>query len=297
MSVRITDYGMDAVTSVDSNHSSNYEYFEKWHRYTAVGTGSTAPSQSDVALEAEVARTDSTGGFPLEGVAEQDATANRQRYKTTTYRVFDFTSSYNLAEYGHFTSSSGSNAVFRDLFRQDPNDPNSAAITISVQDGDQLQIIKTFIIEIPWEAVAKTITITGIGDLPGTHVAASVSTGWVRELIRALWPGENSSSLVALPLKQAVSTDRTTQLHNSDIGDSVNCTKDAYTSGSYTIRLRAKFETSQNNFDWYGWCAGGFNNVNVEYASIRFITDAHPAFTKADTHTLELVLDTSWARG
>ena len=297
MSVRITNQGLDLVTSVDSNDSTGIMYFEKWHRYTAIGTGSTAPAQTDIGLEAEVARTSSTGGFSGTDTEELDATANKARYVTTTYRVFNFTSSYNLTEYGHFTGSSGSNAVFRDLFRQDPNDPNSAAITISVQDGDQLQIIKTFILEVAWEAASKTVDVTGIGNITGTQVLGVQSASWLKNLLRTLWPGENPAYLKVFALDETVPTDRGAQLPGSALSSQKSCTQDDYTSGTYTRRRKAKFETSDANHDWYGWCAGGFNSTNAQYASLRFVTDTQPAFTKADTHTLELWLDVSWARG
>jgi len=296
MSARITNYGMDRVASTSSYYPSSTDaYFERWHRYTAVGTGSSTPSESDVALEAEVARTSDTGGFLKSETAETDSTNNVVRYTSTTYRVFNFSASYNLTEYGHFTDSTGSNAVFRDLFRQDPNDPNSAAITISVQSGDQLQIIKTFVLEVAWEAVAKTVTITGIGDIAGTQVVAAATTEFATILgfLRGLWPGETSSTYVDMhPFSAAVGSTARDYSVSSSIGIGADGIRDTYTSGSYTLRTRFTYQTNEANHEWYGWVAFGYRD-----AGVRFIPDTQPAFTKADTYTLEIWLDVSWARG
>ena len=307
MSVRITDYGMDQVAAVASSQPSiSHAYFERWHRYTAIGTGSSTPAQTDVALEAEVARTQDNGGFQRDEVFEADASANVVRFRSTTYRVFNISASYNLTEYGHFINSSGSNAVFRDLFRQDPNDPNSTAITISVQDGDQLQIIKTFIIEIPWTEETKTVTISGIGDVAGTQVFGVSSNAdiYLRYTFTSLWPGETSYQR-AWWFDGPVTAGRADELPSSSLGDIpndsdwVNGTADPYTPGSHIRRKRFKWETSEGNTEWYGWCFGGYDlySNTPRRASFRFIFDTQPGFTKADTHTLEIWLDVSWARG
>ena len=289
MSIRITDYGLDAVAAVNSPSS--------WINYTAVGTGSTAPSQADTALEAEVARTSSSGGFSGTKQVVQDATGNKLRYEATSYRVFNFTSSYNLTEYGHFTGSSGGNAVFRDLFRQDPNDPNSQAVTISVQNGDQLQIIRTLVIEVPWEEVTTTqvLTVPGGSDisLPGTQtVGIKTSYSGLAELFEyVLWPGATTSRFYLLD--PGVDSSRTTGAGSFIVYGSAS--EDAYVSGSYTRRRRRTFTTAEANQQIGGWAISYSNRYN-NYC-FKFVIDPNTNFTKSNTHTLEILFDVSWSRG
>ncbi len=297
MSVRITDYGMDAVAAVDAYRTGDHAYFEKWHMYTAVGTGSTAPSQADTALVSEVARTSSNGGFARTEEKGTDSTTNTVWFRSTTYRVFNFSSAYNLTEYGHFTSSSGANAVFRDLFRQNPNDPNSAAVTISVQSGDQLQIIKTFELTADWNNLAKTVTLTVPG---GTDITLSGVQGWgggytfLDSMLAALWPGHSSGAFASLHGTQT--TDRTQAINTSGVV-AKNITRDAYAAGTYTRRYRATYSTADANKAWSGWAFVWSTSTSFMNPSFRFVFDTPDSFTKDNTHTLELLLDVSWSRG
>ena len=297
MSIRITDYGMDAVPTVDAYRTGDHAWFEKWHMYTAVGTGSTAPAQSDVALVAEVARTSSNGGFARNEESGTDATANTVWFRSTTYRVFNFTSAYNLTEFGHFRNSSGANAVYRELFRQDPNDPNSQAITISVQNGDQLQIIKTFELTADWNNLAKTVTLTVPG---GTDISMPGTQGWggnhtfLENMLAALWPGHTTGYITSLHGTQ--STDRT-QVINTSGTVPKSITRDTYTSGTYTRRYRAMYQTADANTAWSGWAFVWNSSTAFMTPSFRFVFDTADSFTKQNTHTLELYLDVSWSRG
>jgi len=286
MSVRITDYGMDAVATAYSK--------ESWMiSYIAVGTGSAEPSQSDTALEAEVARTNSDGGFSASSSETLDSATSTARSEYTAYRVFDFTSSYNLTEYGHFMVSSGGSAVFRDLFRQDPNDPNSQPVTISVQAGDQLQIIVTVSVVIPWEEVAQTVTFTVPGgtDITLNGTAALGVVASPATIADTLWPGYTEGVLMLA--KPGESTSRATAINNGYLGIS-DVTRDSYVAGSYTRRIRGQFGTADGNGDIGGWAVGrdgGRYNDDV----FKFILDT--PFTKDSTHILELLLDVSWSRG
>jgi len=298
VSIRITDYGMDAVASTNPvTTSSAIPSFENWHMYTAVGTGTSAPATSDTGLDAEVARTNSNGGFSMQESKEFDSVANVIRYTSTTYRVFNFTSAYNLTEYGHFTSSSGANAVFRDLFRQDPNDPNSQAVVISVQDGDQLQIIKIFVLEVDWSDIAKTVTFT-VPDgtdlsFPGTQGFGGTDTTYLDRFLRSLWPGDGERRYICL-LAGTQPTDRT-QAVNATGAACVTANSLPYTAGSYTRRFTGTFGTSSANATWSGLAFTGM--YLLDNIAFRFVFDTADSFTKEDTHTLELYLDVSWSRG
>ena len=88
--------------------------------YVAIGTGTTAPSSSDTALENEVARTVATTGRTTTNVTNDTATWDA---------TFNFTSSYAITEAGIFDSSTGGNMLARQTFS-----------AINVQSGDTLTI-------------------------------------------------------------------------------------------------------------------------------------------------------------
>lgn len=299
MSVRITNFGLDAVAQVDSGASSSFPPFYKWSRYTAIGTGTTPPSQTDTALANEIARTDSNGGFSHTEQYVRDSTNNKLRATITEYRVFNFTTSYNLTEYGHFTQSTGANCVFRDLFRQDPNDPNSTPVVISVQNGDQLQIIKTVVIEVPWLETTYSITITGMTGKDGNGTHDVVGTAFAtadgvpaREAICALWPGD---FVYLHPITTSgQSTARDTSIN---IPGGYGMTIDAYTNGSYTRTRRYKLTTAQGNGTIYGFVVADVNiSGNRNYGYKMFFQNPS-SITKESTHTLEMVFQMTWGRG
>lgn len=305
MSVRITNFGLDAVALVDAanNTSPSFPYFYKWSQYTAIGTGTTPPAQTDIALANEIARTNSNGGFAATEQYVRDSTNNKLRAVIKEYRVFNFTNSYNLTEFGHFTQSTGANCVFRDLFRQDPNDPNSTPVVISVQSGDQLQIIKTVVIEVPWLETTYSIIITGMAgkDGNGTHdvvgTAFATADSYVVHAISLLWPGGYSSGAPGYlhPITTSEqSTARDTSI-NSPGGYAM--TADAYTNGSYTRTKRYKLTTAQGNGTIYGFAVYAFGvSGNTSYGYKMFFLNPS-SINKADTHTLEMVFQMTWGRG
>mgnify|MGYP001385145768 CR=1 FL=1 len=299
MSVRITNFGLDAVAQVYSRNNSNppFPYFFGWSQYTAIGTGTTPPAQTDTALANEIARTDSNGGFGYTEQYVRDSNNNKLRATITEYRVFNFTNSYNLTEFGHFTQSTGANCVFRDLFRQDPNDPNSTPVVISVQSGDQLQIIKTVVIEVPWLETTYSIIITGMAgkDGNGTHdvVGTAFATeggDYTREAIRVLWPGgliSGSHGNLYLITTSGQSTARDTSI---SVSGGYFMTADVYTNGSYTRTKRYKLTTAQGNGTIYGFSLGSPSGYKMFFQNPSSIT-------KASTHTLEMVFQMTWGRG
>jgi len=290
MSIRITDYGLDAVVTV--------KYPSQLISYTAVGTGSTAPAQSDTALDNEIARTSNDGGFSSSKQTAQDAAGNKLRYEHTSYRVFSFSQAYNLTEYGHFINSNGNSAVFRDLFRQNPNDPNSPPITISVQSGDELQIIRTLILEVPWEEVSTTqvLTVPGGSDLslPGIQTVGIHAASDIEDLFElVLWPGATSKINVGL-LNPGVSVARTQAIDNNILSYTATV-RDTYAAGSHQITRRATFPTSQGNAQIAGWAL--YYKYDYNNSCYKFVIDSGTNFTKSDTHTLELLYNVSWSRG
>ncbi|GIW39021.1 MAG: hypothetical protein KatS3mg075_502 [Meiothermus sp.] len=297
MSVRITNFGMDAVAAVDSNSAgANRPYFTKWFRYTAVGTGSTAPAQTDTALVSEVARTENNGGFNPSETYVRNSSANVIRGTITEYRVFNFTASYNLTEFGHFTSSSGANCVYRDLFRQNPNDPSSTPVVISVQNGDQLQIIATLIIEVPWLVENYSFDITGIGTINGQGTAFSTIDTY--SPIRLLWPGGISNNTqhgdLAAITANGQSPNRDTSVNIATSGPSLSA--DAYTNGTYQRTKRATMSTSYANGTIYGFVIVTGSTTNPATSGYKFLLSSPASITKSNLYTLTLVFRIEWSR-
>lgn len=305
MSIRITNFGLDACASAQAGLSA--PYFMSWHLYSAIGTGSTAPSQTDTALVTEVMRSNSNGGFANTESSTRDTVANKLKYTVTTYRVFNITVSYNLTEFGHFTSSSGANCVYRDLFRQNPNDPNSTPVVLSVQNGDQLQLIRSLTITCDWITTSKSFVITGSAgnDTGGTHTgdatAFATSDPLAVDALKALWPGGVSGSDHSYlhTLTGTPSSDRATAVASNGTGGvALALTADTYTSGSYQRTKRATLSTSQGNYAQPGWAIARDTGPSASVAyGYKFVLTNPTSFTKDSLHTLTLVFKMTWARG
>jgi hypothetical protein len=154
----ITDYGLTVQATTDPKPSRLTLGFN----YLAVGTSSVTPSPSQTALGAEVARTNANGGASETDSNYYDSTLNAIVSKGSLAREISFTVSYNLTEFGFFVSSSGSNCVYRQLFREDPNDPNSNPVVISVQSGDRIRVRYTVSWIVPLDALNFSVTINGV---------------------------------------------------------------------------------------------------------------------------------------
>lgn len=303
MSVRITNFGLDAVAQVDAAGIPGYPYFYKWSRFTAIGTGTTLPAQTDTALANEIARTERNGGFRATEQYVRDSANNKLRAVITEYRVFDFTNSYNLTEFGHFTRSTGANCVFRDLFRQDPNNPNSPPVVISVQSGDQLQIIKTVVIEVPWLETTYSIIITGMAgkDGNGTHdvvgTAFTASGDYVRDVIRLLWPGGFSDNFHGYLHPITTSGQSTARDTSVRVSAGYAMKADTYTNGSYTRTKRYKFTASEENGTIYGFVINPFDSGSHSIYGYKMLFLNPSSITKDSMHTLEMVFRMTWGRG
>jgi len=75
--------------------------------YMAIGTGTTAETLNDTALQSEVYRVGFLSGYP-----SRDLTNFRITYRSQ----FNITASYNISEIGLFTASSGGNMFNRKTF-------------------------------------------------------------------------------------------------------------------------------------------------------------------------------------
>src|SRR5690606_11810156 len=124
----ITNAGLDALAG-GTGISSLINYL-------AVGTGSSEPNYTDTTLNAEVARTNSTGGF-----ADSDAMVGSgdlvEYWRRIRTRVFGQNEANgNLAELGFFSAAQGGTMWNRQLFRDELGNPTA----ITKTNEDQLRV-------------------------------------------------------------------------------------------------------------------------------------------------------------
>lgn len=279
----------------------------QWLAYAAISEDSTAPSASDTNIGTEKMRTNATGGFNRTATAIRDPGTNRLGVTIERAYVFAITSSMNITKYGYVPVSSGGNFSWIDLVRADPNDPLSSPITLTLQNGDQLQLWQTFTVTVPWSVDLESFVITGAPgkDSAGTHdaycgfYAAGVSlnaTNSLASLINQLfWPSLGGLPSYAISSTPNAARDATI---GSTTGGSAGSTVAlaAYVSGSYIRDKQYKFTTAQGNILMTG--------INLQSGSLqageygfKIVFSDPSTFTKVNTHELTLTFRVSWAEG
>ncbi|MFC6800381.1 hypothetical protein ACFQDE_00350 [Deinococcus caeni] len=156
----------------------------------ALGTGSAVPDVAQTALGAEIARSDSDGGFNSEIVTTFTQAANSVSAVSRHVRVHEFSSAHNVTEYGFSQNSSGALSI-RELLR----DGQGAPVAVSVQPGQKIKLTHTFTLTVPVgftdvaQGVANLGTLTGrqgfyrVGDGGGTLACSAYSVPSWRRLV------------------------------------------------------------------------------------------------------------------
>lgn len=307
----ILNSGLDAACTNHADRGSGsspneaYPYFCQFIRYAAFGTGSSEPSPEQTTLDAQVgSRTQDRGGFSNSENAGLDAENNLIWYESTFTRVFDITSAVNATEWGLSQAATGNLSV-RDLFREDPNDPESDPVSISLDEGDQLQLVVTLRVEATWEYEVKSFVIAGTAgnDGAGTHTGnATVSTGAsttvaaIRDALRAVWPGGASSTSDGL---RVVTSDQSSVAKNqntSSAAATASLSAEPYTPGSFHRDYTGTFSTAQANADHYAWFVTEGTSGSATSVGYRFILTNPATLTKTNTHRLTLTFRRSIAR-
>jgi len=126
-------------------------------QYLAVGTGSATPDATDTALVAEIARTNSNGGFSDVDTANGsgDGLVYYSRVRT---RVFmENQANGNLAELGFFNQSTGGTLWNRQLFLDEFGNPT----VITKTNEDQLRVRYEYRIYPPMNDNEHTVMLNG----------------------------------------------------------------------------------------------------------------------------------------
>lgn len=303
----ILNSGLDAacVATHAPGASQIHPFFCEFIRYACFGTGSTAPSASDTSLVAQVgSRSIDRGGFNNTEDAGLDNTENVMWYEATFTRVFEISGNVNAAEWGASLDPTGNLSV-RDLFRADPTNPESAPVTLTLETGDQLQVVITFRVEATWEYENKSFVINGTAgnDTTGTHTgratatpAANSSLEGIRGALTFLWPSNGGLYLHALATSQ-VATPKGSNFSSNSRGAAPMMLA-AYTPGDYYRDVTGVFSTSAAVGDHYGWVMSFTNNTSpVNYSQgLRFVLDDPASLAKESSHRLSLTVRKSISR-
>lgn len=308
----ILNSGLDAACTTSgsppagSEATAAYPTFCQFITYAAFGTGSTTPDPTDTALSAQVgSRSNNRGGFNNVISSGQDSVNNIMWREQTFTRVFTISSNVNAAEWGLAAGNTGNLSV-RELFRADPLDNNSSPISLTLEDGDQLQLVITFRVEAAWQYENKSFTITGTtgNDTNGTHDGrAAVTTGAdttdaaIRDALLSVWPGDTYGIAFVFTADQS----------SVGLGDNNNASQaqrvqgstsaEAYTPGAHYRDVIGTFSTALANGDIYAFGQGRWSySVPFNHSGFQFILIDPPTLTKSSTHRLTLTVRKSIAR-
>lgn len=277
----ITDAGLDALAG-GARISSLINYL-------AVGTGSSEPSYTDTALNAEVARTNSTGGFGDSDarVGDGDLVEYWRRRRT---RVFtEAQANANLAELGFFSSSSGGTLWNRQLFRDELGNPT----TITKTNEDQLRVTYEYRIYPPWDDVVQEIEVNGV-PIEVVNRAQKVASNYA-------WGSyyNNSSALNYLGYVdtwtlQASDRDTLPGRNGSSSGTAASSLEvQSYTPGTWYREREARWNPSAANF---ATGIGLFASGVVGNDSMSFASKVTPKIMKQNTQRLIVMERWTYAR-
>lgn len=312
----ILNSGLDAACTATANAGSgsapnhSYPSFGQFVQFAAFGTGSAVPDATDTSLASQVgSRSNDRGGFSNVVDVGLDAGNNTIWSEVTYTRVFAISSNVNATEWGLSPASTGNLSV-RELFRADPNDNNSSPITLTLEDGDQLQLVVTLRVQAEWEYQNKSFVVTGTAgnDTNGKHDGiATISTGTgtsANDIVAALasaWPGGAGTQpgSTAQDFIRSLEADPTGTAKNQNLpttGTGAQGTYETYTPGNYYRDFTAVFATSAANGAHYGWVATYINSAAATNVGYRFLLTSPATLTKLSTHRLTLTVRKSIAR-
>jgi len=276
----ITDAGLDAL--------AGGARISDLINYLAVGTGSSEPSYTDTTLNAEVARTNSNGGF-----GDSDAMVGSgdlvQYWRRRLTRVFtEAQANANLAELGFFSSSSGGTLWNRQLFRDELGNPT----TITKTNEDQLRVTYEYRVYPPWDDVVQEIEVNGVPVEVVNRPQSVASSSW------GSWnsgnPALNGLGVVTTSSLEASETDTLPGRSGSPpSGTSASShTVQSYTPGTWYREREARWEPSAANF---ATGIGLFVSV-VNNGGITFASKVTPKIMKQNTQRLIVMERWTYAR-
>jgi hypothetical protein len=204
-------------------------------QYLAVGTGSATPAVTDTALQAEIARTNSNGGFGDVDTSNGsgDSLVYLSRVRT---RVFmEDQANGNLAELGFFNQATGGTLWNRQLFLDELGNPT----VITKTSEDQLRVQYEYRIYPPFNDVTQNLTIAGNPTDITIRVALVTNSGfWNLNNLG----GTNFNSRIS---ETATLVGRSAGFQGSTAGTS---SVQPYTTGTFFREIKRTYSPSEANF-------------------------------------------------
>lgn len=278
----ITDAGLDAL--------AGGARIRDLINYLAVGTGSSDPSYTDTTLNAEVARTNSNGGFGDSDamVGSGDLVEYWRRIRT---RVFtEAQANANLAELGFFSSSSGGAMWNRQLFRDELGNPT----TITKTNEDQLRVTYEYRVYPPWDDVVQEIEVNGVPvEVVNRPQRVNNNSYWGSGIISSAL---NALGAVGTSVLSALETDTLPGRSGNPSGTSVAASShavQAYTPGTWYREREARWEPSAANF---ATGIGLFRSYVNDLSSPFFASKVTPKIMKQNTQRLIVMERWTYAR-
>lgn len=271
----ITNGGLDALAS-KAFMSSGFGAT----RFCGVGTGSTAPANTDTTLVAEILPRAQNSGFS----PPVTYTAGPPDYyeASDTYLFLESAANGNLTEVGFFELDTPSTLFSRQLFKDDLGTPT----TIIKTSSDQLRITYKVRVYPPVaDVVSSGVDISGSAYDVTVRPLRVTTTEW-NSLFTQTMSGFFTGSIIAY--SGSLPTRNASTFPSGFLGNASTNNMDAYVSGNYFLTASPKWEPA-NIVSSIGMV--GFRN-NMLLFGVGF----SPVLPKTNTKRLTLNVKVSWAR-
>ena len=315
----ITDAGMNYIAvSSPFNTLTGAGNASTMRNTLAVGTGSTAPNVSDVALDNEVQSDNTSGAHSVGGTTcGLDTSANVWTAASHVNRIVTMTEQRNLTEFG--LRAAGSSIFVRELLR----DTGGVPITVTIPTGKSILVTHTFEIEMPAPAAGHSGTIDieeyDISDvLVDTLSYGAVWGFWqgstggdvnrrVRDLFGVWDPSVTTTGSSQGRGVDAIKNDISYQrlvpsgwlTDNRRLSQSLPMQLEDYVAGSFERVKYGVFPPGSANGNSYGYIMAdtmtGATNPDF-FSGFVLILDSPTAYDKAATDELRFGLRSTWAR-
>ncbi len=267
--------------------------------WMAVGTGTTPPTVTDIALQVQTGSRTSSRGTPTIAMTTGAENAYEYFWKKCTKVFFPGVATGNLTEVGIFNASSGGTMWCRQLFRDSGGNP----ITITKTDDDELRITYEFRLYTMLNTSVTTTTIKSVSTTCTTRAYdVDADIRWARlaspedssGLISALGTWGISTGTAYSGLFASSSMPALTDVQTGGITGPTSATLGSYVAGTYYRDNTYIWAPSAGNLT-VGSIIWGGQAPFYQYLA-PFITTFAPVFTKTDTERLTFVARTSWGR-
>lgn len=283
----ITNAGLDYLGSTSQNNLA----------MCRIGTGNTAPANTDTALVAQVGSTTTVGNGETSGY---DSTDNYLYCRVSRRFNPGTVSGVNLAELG-MAASNAVNLFSRSLIK----DIGGSPTTIALEDDEYLDVLYELRMYLPTNDATTVVTIDGVSTTVtirySTH--ANALDAWAALLGSRIAPDLSNQYNTAYGRGVDVMPSAATEFYYSGSpSNNGTVAVDAYVPGSYTTTVTTVLTPGIANFAggvgcllmagrwgdasdlrWkspYGWWAYGFS----------------PALNKTDTRKATITVGVTWGR-